>query len=385
MSLVTPLPLTRRRLVAARAARFDLLLPGAAVALALLGLLVIASGTRGAGGPSGYLARQALWVGLGAAVMVAAMTVDLGTLRRRSGLLWAAGLLGLLAVLSPLGVRTNGAQAWFGAGPVRLQPAELVKPVLIVALAAHGARSRARGAPTAGWLLGALAIAGPPLALVLLQPDLGTAGVLAFVTVAALVAAGARARHLAVVAVVGGLAAAGAVGAGAVAPYQVDRLTSFLHQGGDPTGATWNLEQAKIAIGSGGLVGQGPFAGKQTGLGYVPERHTDFVFTVVGEELGLAGGLSVVALFGVLAWRVWRAAWRAEDRFGSLLCAGVLAMIVGQAFENIGMAMGMTPITGIPLPFVSYGGSALLAAFAAVGLAANVSGGRRSWRPCPHR
>jgi rod shape determining protein RodA len=157
----------------------------------------------------------------------------------------------------------------------------------------------------------------------------------------------------------------------------VERLTGFLHQSADPRGASWNLEQAKIAIGSGGLLGDGLFSGSQTRLAYVPEQHTDFVFTVVGEELGLLGGATVLALFALLAWRIWRAAWLTTDPFGALCCAGVLAMLVFQVTENVGMTMGITPITGIPLPFLSYGGSSMLASFAAVGLAANVA------RTCP--
>jgi rod shape determining protein RodA len=197
--------------------------------------------------------------------------------------------------------------------------------------------------------------------------------VLVGLAVGVVAVAGARLRHLALLALVGLLGVVAVLQAGVLAPYQVERLTGFLDQSADPQGASWNLEQAKIAIGSGGLAGEGLFSGSQTRLAYVPEQHTDFVFTVVGEELGLLGGASVLALFSVLVWRIWRAAWRSADPFGALCCVGVLAMLVFQVTENVGMTMGITPITGIPLPFLSYGGSSMLSCFAAVGLAANVA------------
>jgi rod shape determining protein RodA len=226
-------------------------------------------------------------------------------------------------------------------------------------------------------LLGALLLLAVPVGLVLLQPDLGTTMVFVFLTAGVVAVAGARGRHLALLAFLGVVAVAGVLRAGVLAPYQVERLTGFLHQSADPRGASWNLEQAKIAIGSGGIAGEGLFSGSQTRLAYVPEQHTDFVFTVVGEELGLLGGATVLALYALLAARVWRAAWLTTDPFGALCCAGVLAMLVFQVTENVGMTMGITPITGIPLPFLSYGGSSMLASFAAVGLAANVA------RTCP--
>ena len=358
-----------RRRVERRLAGHDLVLVGSAVALAGLGVVLVGAATRRQG--PALAARQLVWVVLGIGVMAAAAVVDLEAVRRRAGVLYLAGLAGLGLVLSPLGATTNGAQAWFSLGPLALQPAELLKPVLVVALAAHGVRA---GGPLDGRrLVGGLVLLGLPVGLVLLQPDLGTAMVLVSLTVGVVAVAGARARHLALLALLGVLAVAGILRAGVLAPYQLDRLTGFLHQSHDPRGATWNLEQAKIAIGSGGIAGEGLFSGSQTRLAYVPEQHTDFVFTVVGEELGLVGGATVLGLFALLAWRIWRAAWRSTDAFGALCCAGVLAMLVFQVTENVGMTMGITPITGIPLPFLSYGGSSMLACFAGVGLAANAA------------
>ncbi|HVW35126.1 MAG TPA: rod shape-determining protein RodA [Acidimicrobiia bacterium] len=358
-----------RRRAGRRVAGYDPLLIGSAVALAALGIVLVGAATRGQG--LAYPVRQLLWVTIGLGAMAAAAAVDLEILRGKVNVVYLAGLVGLVVVLSPLGASTNGAQAWFSFGPLALQPAELVKPVLVVALAAHGARA---GGPLDGRrLLGALVLLGVPVGLVLLQPDLGTAMVLVALTAGVVAVAGARGRHLLLLTVLGGLAVAGVLRAGVLAPYQVERLTGFLHQSHDPRGATWNLEQAKIAIGSGGLAGEGLFAGSQTRLSYVPEQHTDFVFTVVGEDLGLVGGATVLGLFALLAWRIWRAAWRATDPFGALCCAGILAMLVFQVTENVGMTMGITPITGIPLPFLSYGGSSMVACFGAVGLAANVA------------
>ena len=362
-----------RRRIARRAAAFDPVLVGSALALSALGVLLVGAATQRHG--VAFAARQSLWVAGGAVAMAAAAMVDLAALRRRANLLYLAGLAGLSLVLSPLGAATNGAQAWFSLGPLALQPAELMKPVLVLALAAHGARA---GGPLDGRrLLGAVVLLALPAGLVFLQPDLGTAMVLVGLTAGVVAVAGARVRHLALLGLLGVVAVVGVLRAGVLAPYQVERLTGFLHQSADPRGASWNLEQAKIAIGSGGLAGEGLFSGSQTRLAYVPEQHTDFVFTVVGEELGLLGGATVLTLFGLLAWRIWRAAWLTRDPFGSLCCAGVLAMLVFQVTENVGMTMGITPITGIPLPFLSYGGSSMVASFAAVGLAANVA------RTCP--
>jgi rod shape determining protein RodA len=362
-----------RRRVARRMAGHDPVLIGSALALSALGVVLVGAATRRHG--AAFSAKQLLWVAVGAVALAATAMLDLGALRRRANVFYVAGLAGLALVLSPLGASTNGAQAWFSLGPLALQPAEVMKPVLVMALAAHGARA---GGPLDGRrLLGALVLLGGPVGLVLLQPDLGTAMVLVSLTVGVVAVAGARVRHLALLGVLGLVAVVGVLRAGVLAPYQVERLSGFLHQSADPRGASWNLEQAKIAIGSGGLAGEGLFSGSQTRLAYVPEQHTDFVFTVVGEELGLVGGATVLGLFGLLAWRIWRAAWLTADPFGALCCAGVLAMLVFQVTENVGMTMGITPITGIPLPFLSYGGSSMVASFAAVGLAANVA------RSCP--
>jgi rod shape determining protein RodA len=218
----------------------------------------------------------------------------------------------------------------------------------------------------------ALAIAGLPMALIMLQPDLGTDLVLMVITFTILAVAGARGRHLVVLLLLGITVAVVAVNVGVLKQYQIDRLTSFADENRDGERSGYNQEQSEIAVANGGPTGQGLFEGTQTGSGYVPEQHTDFIFTVVGEELGFVGGATLLALFALIVWRTWRAARVAHDLYGTLCCMGVLAMLVFQVFENVGMATGIMPITGLPLPFMSYGGSSMIVSFACIGLVANV-------------
>ncbi len=211
-----------------------------------------------------------------------------------------------------------------------------------------------------------------PIGLILLQPDLGTDLVLVVIILGLLTVAGVKARHLLVLLLLAATAVGAVVQLGILKRYQVDRLTSFLHQGKNVQGATYNVNQSKIAISNGHLTGKGFHRGTQTRLGFVPEQHTDFIFTVVGEELGFAGAATLLALFGLMVWRTWRSAMLAGDFFGTLVCVGVTAMLTFQIFENVGMTMGIMPVTGIPLPFMSYGGSAVMAYFLCIGLVLNV-------------
>ena len=362
-------PLTRRRRVPAR--RVDVLLLGATLALVGLGTLVVQSATRSMEGvdAGAFLVRQVGFLVLGAVGLVVCAVVPARRLRALAPLAWLGCLVLLLAVLSPLGTVVNGARSWFDLGPIQLQPAELTKVATLATLAAYV--NAARGPFGARHLAVCLAIVGAPAVLILGQPDVGSVLVFGAIALAVLLVAGARPRHFVVLGVLGGLAVGGAFATGAVEGYQRDRLTSFA-DGGGADEAGYNLDQAKTAIGAGGLTGTGLFQGTQTRGRYVPEQQTDFIFTVVGEELGFLGGASLLALFGVVCWRVWRTAWLARGTFGALLCVGVLAMLLFQVFENVGMAMGIMPITGLPLPFVSYGGSSLIASLAAVGLVLNV-------------
>jgi rod shape determining protein RodA len=217
-----------------------------------------------------------------------------------------------------------------------------------------------------------LAAGGFPLFLIMMQPDLGTALVLSVIIASIFLIAGVRAKHLLVLVLATVLMATLALNSSFLAQYQKDRLTSFTHQDEGLTKETYNINQSKTAIGAGALTGEGIGQGSQTRLGNVPEQHTDFIFTAVGEQLGFLGAGSLLALFCIIAWRIWRTAQLARDEFGMLACVGVLGFLMFQIFENVGMTMGIMPVTGIPLPLVSYGGSATIAEFFALGLVLNV-------------
>jgi len=353
----------------------DLLLVATTIAIALLGLLMIYSGTRtrleAAGDdPFTFVKRQAVWIGLGVAAMFVVLAIDYRKLREWALAGYGATVLVLVVVLTSIGTNAKGSQSRFELASFQFQPAEYAKFFLILMLAAYCAMHRGDLGPRRAVF--ALGIAGVPLALVMLQPDLGTGLVLGAITLGILAAGGLKGRYIAALAAIGCIAAVGAIELGALESYQVDRLTAFVDQSGDGRESTYNLEQSKAAIGSGGLTGKGLFEGTQTKGGFVPEQHTDFIFTVVGEELGFAGAATLLALFAILVWRTWRAALLSRDFFGTLVCIGVLAMLVFQIFENAGMTMGIMPITGLPLPLLSYGGSSVIVTFMCVGLVANV-------------
>ena len=353
----------------------DVTLIGAVLAIAALGMLMVYSATRNALEFNNldsqyYLQRQAIFVAVGLCVMAAATVFDYRMFRDNAPLFYLATLGMLLLVLSPLGSNKKGTQAWFQLGPYQLQPSEFAKLTLVIAIAAFV--GSIRGDLDGRRLLMVLGIAAAPIGLVYLQPDLGTALVSLAILLGMLLVAGAKAKHLAALVGLGVVAMVAVVQLGVLKQYQLDRLSAFLDPAGDTQRSTYNLAQSKTAIGSGGVSGKGLFQGTQTNLSYVPEQHTDFIFTAVGEQLGLIGSAALLSLFAIVVWRVWRSAALARDPSGTMICVGVLAMFTFQIFENVGMAMGIMPITGIPLPFMSYGGSSTLASFAAVGLVLNV-------------
>lgn len=353
--------------------RVDVVLLGSASAIALIGILMVFSSTRsghGANGYTGYAIRQTVWVLLGIGLMAAVACFDYRRLRGVAGWLYGGSLLLLLAVLTPLGSSSKGSQAWFAFGGFQMQPAEYSKIVLIIALSTYAARQRRA---LDGRLVSVMvAIAAIPIGLILLQPDLGTSLVFGAIAFGLLAVAGVPVRSLLLLALLTVVAAVAVIQLGMLKQYQLDRLGAFLDPNSNTERAAYNLNQSKIAIGSGGLTGKGLFLGSQTNLRYVPEQHTDFIFTVVGEELGLLGSGTLLALFALMMWRIWQAARSALDPFGRYLCVGVLSMLTFQIFQNVGMTMGIMPITGLPLPLVSYGGSAMLASFIALGLVLNV-------------
>jgi rod shape determining protein RodA len=365
-----------RRDPAAPWRHLDWPLLGAILSIAGLGCLMVFSATRTSMSDAGldpytYLKRQAGFLALGLLVMAVVVAIDYRSYRDLAGVFYF-GCLGLLVlVLTPLGTEVNLARSWFSLGSFQLQPAELAKLALILMVAVCS--SSDRGHLSRQRLAACLVLAVVPLGLVLVQPDMGSALVLVAIVVGMVVVAGARPRHLVALTVVA------VVGAGAmfhfdwVDEYQRDRLTDFARSGeGTEAGSGFQSDQAETAIGAGGLFGTGLYEGTQTKLGFVPEQQTDFIFTVVGEELGFAGSATLLALYGVILWRVWRTAQLAKDLFGTLVCAGVFAMLMFQIFENMGMSMGIMPITGLPLPLLSYGGSSMLTTCAALGLVLNI-------------
>lgn len=357
-----------RRNPAAAWRHLDLVLVGTILAISAMGVLMVYSVTRSGG--SGQWQRQAAFVALGVGVMAVVASIDYRRYRDFAPLLYTATVLVLLAVLSPLGSSSRGAQAWFELGVFQFQPSETAKVVLIICIGAYC--SGFGGELDGQRLLGVLGLAMVPLGLIYLQPDLGTALVFVAFLMGMLLVAGAKGRHMVALTVLGIAAVLMVFQLGVLKQYQVDRLGAFLDPQGDTQRSSYNLVQSQIAIGSGGITGKGLFKGTQTNLDYVPEQETDFIFTGVGEELGLLGSGFLLTLFAVALWRIWRTAALSKDLFGTLVCIGVLVMLVFQVFQNVGMTMGIMPITGIPLPFMSYGGSATLSYFAAIGLVLNV-------------
>jgi rod shape determining protein RodA len=352
----------------------DLLLLVCTAAVSALGALMVLSSTRGTDPDVydlSYLRKQVLFIVMGVVGMVLITLVDYRRLRDFAWLPYVVVLALLGLVVSPLGSERRGTQAWFQIGAFQLQPAELAKVAVILAVAALLAASdvplRARR------LAGALLLIAVPTGLIMLQPDLGTALVFVAITMGMVMIGGARPRHIVVLTAVGVIGVVGVLNSDVLEDYQRERLTGFLDsEGEDVRAEAYNGDQSRAAVASGGVSGKGLFEGTQTRLGFVPEQHTDFIFTAVGEELGFVGSATVLGLLALMCVRVWRTALIARDRLGTLICVGVLSMLVFQIFQNVGMTMGIMPITGITLPFMSYGGSSVIASWLAVGLVLNV-------------
>ena len=344
-------------------------------ALTVIGLFMVYSSTHTslhAFGidPSYYVKKQIVWLMLSAIVLVVAMTFDYRLAKVYAGFAYGAMILLLIVVRTPLGTTVKGAQRSFQVSGFALSPSEWMKVALIVMLAAFLSEIKASDL-SLPYVIRASALAALPMLLVFLQPDVGTTIVLATVLVGIVIVAGAKPRHLLTLGVLAIALLASAFQLGVVKTYQIDRVTGFLDDETN-TSAQYNKHQAEIAIGAGGLTGVGWLKGTQTNLDYVPEQHTDFIFTAVGEEFGFVGSVGLLVIFAILLWRAFRIALLSKDAFGTYLAAGIAAMFAIQMFVNIGMTLGIMPITGIPLPFVSYGGSSLLANYAAVGLLMNV-------------
>ncbi len=358
----------------------------AVLALSLVGALLVRSATfhlltEQGKDPESFLKRHVLNLIIGFVLGGVVTVLDYRLLRAYVPILYGVACVGLLVVLTPLGSTINGSHSWIVlGGGFQVQPSEFAKVGLVVLLAMILGEPRdGEIGPGRRDVLLALALAGLPGVLIMLQPDLGTPLVFIAVVLGMLAISGAQKRWLFGL-VGGGVAAAAAVFFfGLLQDYQIARFTAFMNPEADPRGAGYNAQQARIAIGSGGAFGKGLFQGEQTGGHFVPEQQTDFIFTVAGEEFGFVGAAIIVALLGVVLWRGLRIATQAADLFGTLVATGVVCWLGFQAFENIGMTIGIMPITGLPLPFVSYGGSATFANMIAFGLLQAVHVRRRAF------
>ncbi|MEV5337426.1 rod shape-determining protein RodA [Streptomyces sp. NPDC052676] len=349
----------------------------AALALSLIGSVLVFSATRNRtdinqGDPYYFFLRHLLNTGIGFALMVGTVWLGHRTLRTAVPILYGASVFLILLVLTPLGSTVNGAHSWIViGGGFSLQPSEFVKVTIILGMAmllAARVDAGDKQYPDHRTVLQALGLAAVPALIVLLMPDLGSVMVMVVIVLGVLLASGASNRWIF------GLIGAGTAGAiavwqlGILDEYQINRFAAFANPELDPAGVGYNTNQARIAIGSGGLTGSGLFEGSQTTGQFVPEQQTDFVFTVAGEELGFVGGGLIIVLLGIVLWRACRIARETSDLYGTVVAAGIVAWFAFQSFENIGMTLGIMPVTGLPLPFVSYGGSSMFAVWVAVGL-----------------
>jgi rod shape determining protein RodA len=359
--------------------RLDWILIGAVAVLCVMGCALVWAATKPQGLSSSYLKKDFLNIAIGLCLAVVAASVDYRTLRAYTPVLYVASVFGLLAVLSPLGQRINGAHSWIGlGGGFEIQPSEFAKVAVVLGMAMLLSEKReGMIEPSRQDVLLCLGFSAIPVLLILAQPDVGSIMVFGFIIFGMIALSGVSAKWvvgLLVVAFVGVLAI---THLHLLQHYQVARITSFEHLDSANKSASaqnygFNQQQARIAIGHGGWTGSGLGHGSQTNGQFVPEQQTDFIFSVAGEELGLLGAGLLVLLSGVVLWRALRIARLAEDRFGMLVAVGIVCWFGFQIFENVGMNLGIMPITGLPLPFVSYGGTSMFASMIAIGLLQNV-------------
>ncbi len=349
----------------------DWLLLAIVLALLALGTLLVwaATATSGLTYHDPYLIRQGINIAIGLVLMAAVSMLDYRQLRLYAPIVLVLSCLGLLAVLSPLGVVVNGAKSWISLpGGFQIEPSEYAKiAVIFVCAMILGELKAGESRPGPRAIAKAVGLSLIPLVLVVAQPDLGVVILLLALIAGLVVLSGVRLRWIVLLtagAVVGVLAV---VNLHLLKSYQVSRLTSFLHPSQDPRGTGYSAYQSKITIGSGGLTGQGLFHGQLVAGGFVPEQHTDFIFAVAGEEIGFVGELVIIVLLALLLLRALHIAARADDQFGMLVASGIAIWFGVQSFINIGMTIGIMPVTGLPLPFVSYGGSAVFADMIAIG------------------
>jgi rod shape determining protein RodA len=362
-------------------AGFDPVLTAAVGILLLIGTALVYAATRdwyAANGldPEYYLKRHVINIIIGLMLAWGTTVIDYRLLRAYTPILWGVGVLGLIFVLLP-GVESevNGAKAWIPLpGGFQIQPAEMAKISIIVGLSMLlSERKHDSDEPTSRDVLRALMIAAVPIGLILLQPDMGTVFIISASVVAILGISGAPIKWVAGLLIAAVLGAVVATQSGIISDYQVKRLQSFVDPNADAQGAGYQLRQARITVGSGGMFGTGLFDGPQTNGRFVPEQQTDFIFTVAGEQLGFVGSGFIILLYLVILMRSFGIARRSSDPYGRMVCTGVIAWFAFQTFENIGMTLGLMPMTGVPLPFMSYGGSSMFAVLIGFGLLQNVN------------
>jgi rod shape determining protein RodA len=356
-----------------RLGKLDWVLLGGALGLIVISLITLGVGTRDdiPGSPNYYVYRQAVYGVIGILIVLALSRIDYSRFRELRVGLYAA-MITSIGLVFVVGSATRGSHRWIELPFFRFQPSELGKVLLIVSLAGfvidQTRRATERERTARALLLGLI-----PALIVFSQPDLGTGAAFGVITLAILFVAGVRWSHFAALA---GLAVAATALVLVVAPalhvpvlkgYQAERLTAFVHPSEDPRDAGYQVNQALIAVGSGHKTGRGSEA-TQTRLDFLPEHHTDFIFAVVGERFGFVGAAIVLSLYALLIWRALRILTLAKNFYGALLAGGIVAMLMFQVFVNVGMSLGIMPITGIPLPLLSYGGSSVLVTFAAIGL-----------------
>ncbi|MEY2877295.1 MAG: hypothetical protein RLZ24_722, partial [Actinomycetota bacterium] len=366
-------------------AGFDPILTAAVGALLVIGTLLVYAATRdwySANGldPEYYLKRHVINIVIGIVLAWGTTIIDYRLLRAYTPFIWGLGVFGLILVLIPgVGSEINGAQAWIGLPfGFQVQPAEIAKISIIIGISMLlSERTHNSDEPSNQDVLKALGVAALPILLILLQPDMGTVFIISASVVTIIAVSGAPTRWvvgLLLVAVIGGFVA---TKTGVVTEYQLKRLQSFVDPNADTQGAGYQLRQARITVGSGGLLGTGLFDGPQTSGRFVPEQQTDFIFTVAGEQLGFIGSGFIIFLLFIVLMRGFAIARRSTDPYGTLVSTGVVAWFAFQIFENIGMTLGLMPMTGVPLPFLSYGGSSMFANLIGFGLLQNVHASHR--------
>ena len=385
MSSLSTRSIYRRRSRGSVFTGFDPILTGAVAALLILGTLLVYAATRewyAANNldPQYYLKRHVLNILIGVLLAWGTTIIDYRLLRAYTPIVWGLGVLGLIIVLIPgLGAEINGAKAWIALpGGFQIQPAELAKISIIVGMSVIlSERGQDSHQVNTRDVLQALVVAGIPVLLILRQPDMGTVFIISAAVVTIIAVSGASSRWVVALLLIAVLGAFGATKAGVISSYQVKRLQSFVNPSADTQGSGYQLRQARITVGSGGFIGTGLFNGPQTNGRFVPEQQTDFIFTVAGEELGFVGSAGIVLLYLIILMRAFAIARRTNDPYGRLVATGVTAWFTFQIFENIGMTLGLMPMTGVPLPFLSYGGSSMFATLIGFGLLQNVNARHR--------